>query len=474
MPECGGDVTRIDDSTFTASTAMSRLQGLLGIVVVLAIACALSNNRRKIDWRLVIWGLALQFAFAIVILRSPIGQPAFRAINETVNALIGHANEGAAFVFKPLISDYRIVYDVVSDTGADATTSDEAEAEVPNAPPRRITLQNVDSRSVAPMVASVALLILPTVIFFSALSGLMYHLGIMQAVARGIAWVMQKTMKTSGAETLSVAGDIFVGQTESSLLIRPFLKGMTRSELTTVMVGGFATIAGGVYALYVMFLTPTIPDIAGHLIAASVMSAPAALIVAKLIYPETETPETSGVTRIETPRTAGNAMEAFCDGAIEGMKLSINIIAMLLVFVAAVTMVNAILGLLGRQLQIPGLSLQWLLGWLFAPLAWCLGVNWNEAATLGTLLGEKIVMTEFIAYQHLSQIEPGELSERARIIAGYALCGFANFASIGVQIGGIGGLAPERKQDVSALAMRAMIGGALATCMTAAIAGLLL
>ena len=478
---------------------MLRMQGLLGICVLLGIAWILSNNRRKIDYRLVIWGLALQLMFAIVILRTPIGQPVFRTINRGVEALIEFTYQGTAFLFKPLNPGFEITYEVVSDSdeagegeaqpedavadddenidSAEPDESTEVAADESPAPAevRRITFRNVDGKSIAPMVASIAIQILPSVIFFSALLAVLYHLGVMQLVVRAIAWVMQKTMKTSGAETLSVAGNIFVGQTEAPLLVRPFLNGMTKSELMTVMVGGFATIAGGVLALYVLFLQSSIPDIAGHLVAASVMSAPAALVVAKIIYPETEVSETSGMQRIATPKTAGNAMEAFGEGATEGMKLMLNIAAMLLVFVAVVAMINAFLAVVGSWIQVPDLSLQLIFGRLFAPLAWCMGVEWSDASTLGALLGEKIVLTELIAYQHLSQIEPGpEFSERGRIIASYALCGFANFASIGIQMGGISGMAPERKQDISALAMKAMVGGALASWLTATIAGLLL
>lgn len=484
---------------------MLRLQGLIGIVVLLGIAWLLSNNRRRIDHRLVVWGLALQFAFAVIILRTPFGQPAFRAINDTVKSIIDFTAEGTSFLFKPLNPTYEITYEVAADSAAEpaeeppAADEDQTPAEpqpdnevtdmsqtsaaadvaaetaTPTAEPRRMTFRNVDGRSIAPMVASIAIVVLPSVIFFSALLAVLYHLGIMQVVVRSIAWVMQKTMRTSGAETLSVAGNIFVGQTEAPLLVRPFLKGMTKSELMTVMVGGFATIAGGVLALYVLFLEATIPNIAGHLVAASVMSAPAALVIAKIMYPETEVSETSGMQHIATPRTAGNVMEAFGEGASDGMKLMLNIAAMLLVFVAAVAMINAFLGFVGSWMNLPDLSLQKVLGLVFAPLAWCLGVTWSDAEILGTLLGEKIVLTELIAYQHLSQIAPGpEFSERARIIASYALCGFANFASVGIQMGGISGMVPERKQDISALAMKAMVGGALASWLTASIAGLLL
>ncbi|MEZ6065962.1 MAG: nucleoside transporter C-terminal domain-containing protein [Planctomycetaceae bacterium] len=308
---------------------------------------------------------------------------------------------------------------------------------------------------------------------------MLYHLRIMQWVVRGIAWVMLRTMGTSGAETLCVAGNIFVGQTEAPLMVRPFLKTMTRSELMAVMVGGFATVAGGVMALYISFLQGAFLDlklsIAGHMMAASVMSAPAALLIAKIIYPETETPATLGSIRVDIERTSSNVVEAFGDGVTQGLQLALNIGAMLIGFVAAVALINGLLALFPHAAGTAPVSLQWLLGCLFRPLAWTLGVPWDEAGILGSLMGEKLVLTELIAYSHLCEIGPqAGLSERTTIIASYALCGFANFASVGIQLGGIGAMAPERKRDLSSLVLRAMFGGALASWLTAAMAGLML
>ncbi len=421
---------------------MGRYQGLIGVVVLLAIAWLMSNNRRKISLRVVIWGLALQFGFAFLTLRTEAGLQFFQVCDVGVNKLLDFSEAGSEFVFRSYVTE----------------------------------------KVEAPLV-NFAFHTLPTVIFFSALLSVLYHLGIMQLVVKGMAWVMVRTMGTSGAETLSVTGDIFVGQTEAPLLIRPFLPGLTKSELMAVMCGGFATIAGGVMAVYVGMLKDTIPGIAGHLMAASVMCAPSAIVMAKIIWPETAEPQTRGTLHVPVERHARNSLEAIAEGATDGMKLSLNIAAMLIAFVAMVAFINAILGW-GPRVSVPYTSLTWsvpatslqeIFGWVFRPLAWVLGVNWTEAETLGMLLGEKLVLTELFAYSHLGKMQPGvEFSERSAVIASYALCGFANFASIGIQMGGIGALAPDRKQDLAELALRAMIAGTLATCMTAAIAGVLI
>jgi len=417
-------------------------QGLLGIVTVIAIGVLMSENRRRIDWRLVLWGSALQFLFAAIIILTEPGQRVFATADAGINRLLDFSRDGTDLLMRSFITGQT-----------------------------------------EPALRNLAFEGLATVIFFSALLSALYYLGIMQRVVQAMAWIMQRTMKTSGAETLSVTGDIFVGQTEAPLLIRPFLASMTRSELNTVMVGGFATIAGSVIGIYVGWLRATVPDIAGHLMAASVMSAPGAILVSKLIVPEIETPVTAGTIHISRGKTAGNLIEAVADGATDGMKLLLNIAAMLLAFVALVTMLNAGLRWTGDLLASWGMpttitslfSIEAVLGKVFQPLAWTLGVTWAEAETVGALLGKKIVLTELVAYQELSTYVPGEkLSERSTVITSYALCGFANFASIGVQLGGTGALVPERKKDLAALAMRAMIGGALTTCLTAAVAGLFL
>ncbi|HIA79744.1 MAG TPA: NupC/NupG family nucleoside CNT transporter [Candidatus Marinimicrobia bacterium] len=405
---------------------MERLIGILGIIVLLGIALAMSNNRNSIPWRLVAWGLGLQLLFAIFILKTPMGQPFFGAVDTVFKKLLSFSDAGSDFLFKSF------------STG------------VVEAP-----LMNFAFR------------ILPTLIFFSSLITVFYHLGIMQFIVKWIARAMQKTMGTSGSETLSVSANIFVGQTEAPLMVRPFVSKMTKSELMAMMVGGFATVAGGVMAIYVKMLED-IPGIAGHMMAASIMSAPAALVIAKIIYPETESSETMGELNITLEKKDDNVMEALSHGATDGMKLAANVGAMLVAFVAMIALVNAILGLID-------LSLQQILGWIFSPLAWTMGVPWSDAGTIGTLMGEKLVLTELIAYGDLAELRStNSISDRSAIIASYALCGFANFASVGIQLGGIGGIAPERRKDLSKLAMKAMIGGALASWLTATLAGILI
>jgi CNT family concentrative nucleoside transporter len=309
---------------------------------------------------------------------------------------------------------------------------------------------------------------LPVIIFFSSLIAVTYHFGVIQFIVKWIARLMEKTMKTSGAETLSVSANIFVGQTEAPILIRPFIKNMTNSELTAVMTGGFATVAGSVLALYVLWLN-TIPGIAGHMLAASIMSAPAALVMAKIIYPETEKSDTIGDLHISIEKQDANAMDALGRGATDGLKLAANVGAMLVAFVSIITMINFILG------YFIDTTMQEMMGFVFQPIAWSMGIPWDEARIMGTLMGEKIVLTELIAYSNLSEIiNNGGISERTAIIASYALCGFANFGSIGIQLGGIGSMAPERRKDLSNLAFKAMIGGALASWLTATIAGILI
>ena len=405
---------------------MERLIGIAGILVLLGIALAMSNNRKAISWQVVTWGLGIQILFAIIILKTPVGVPFFGAIDIGIKNLLSFSDAGSDFLFK----SFR--YGVVEDP-----------------------LMNFAFR------------ILPTLIFFSSLIAVLYHVGIMQFIVKWIAKVMQKSMGTSGSETLCVSGNIFVGQTEAPLLVRPFIYKMTKSELMAVMVGGFATVAGGVMAMYVSILGD-IPGIAGHLLAASIMSAPAALVIAKIIYPETEASDTFGDLKIALDKKDDNIMEALSRGATNGMKLAANVAAMLVAFVAIIAMVNAILGLMD-------LSLQQILGWIFSPLAWVMGVPWNEAGIIGSLMGEKLVLTELIAYGDLSELmTTNSISDRSAIIASYALCGFANFASVGIQLGGIGGIAPERRKDLAKLGLKAMFGGALASWLTATIAGMLI
>ena len=401
--------------------------GLLGVFVLLGIAYCLSNNKSKINYKLVGWGLTIQILFAILILKSPIGKPVFSYLDKIITKLISFSNAGSDFLFKSFIPDVGF----------------------------HVGLINFAFRA------------LPTIIFFSGLMAVMYHLGIIQFIVKWIAKFMQKTMGTSGSETLSVSANIFVGQTEAPLMVRPFIANMTKSELMAVMTGGFATAAGGVLALYVMWLSD-IPGIAGHLLAASVMSAPAALVIAKIIYPETDESETMGDLKIEVKKTDANSLDALGRGATEGLKLAANVAAMLVAFVSVVAMINFLLGGLDT-------SLQEIMGLFFKPLAWTMGVPWSEAEVMGTLMGEKLALTELIAYNDLRIVaSSGQISERTAIIASYALCGFANFGSIGIQIGGLGSIAPNRRSDLAKLAFKAMIGGALASWITASIAGILI
>ncbi len=320
--------------------------------------------------------------------------------------------------------------------------------------------------------------VLPTIIFFSSLMAVLYHVGVMQAVVKAVAWVMQRTMGTSGSETLSASGNIFVGQTEAPLLVRPFVKGMTESELMAVMTGGFATVAGGVMAAYVGMLQSSFHDIAGHLLAASVMSAPAALVCAKLMIPEPDPTksETYGQLKTHLPTVDANVIDAASRGAADGLTLALNVGAMLLAFIALIAMLNGIVGWGAGLLGYEGVTIQGMLGVLLAPLAWIMGVPWHDASAVGQLIGTKTVANEFVAYLGLSDMLANDTlkSPRSVVIATYALCGFANFSSIAIQIGGIGGIAPERKADLARLGLRAMIAGSIACFMTATVAGLLI
>jgi CNT family concentrative nucleoside transporter len=449
------------------TTLLQRLQSVLGLAILLLIAWALSTNRRRIPWRVVGWGLSLQLVFALFILRTPAGESIFATLNSVVVELLGYTEDGARFLFGNLVLNNIPV----------------GLGEPGNVPP------SGDPGMVANAGAFFAFNVLPTIIFFSSLMAVLYHLGVMQLVVKGVAWVMMRTMRTSGAETLSAAGNIFVGQTEAPLLIKPFVEKMTMSELNAVMVGGFATVAGGVLAAYVGMLVAFFPDIAGHLIAASVMSAPAALVVAKIMVPEEDVPETKDSLSVHVESLDANVIDAAARGAGDGLRLAANVGAMLLAFVALVYMFNGILGwgsdLLGitSALQARGaippdspLTLQALLGWIFAPLAWVMGVPWQDAVQIGSLMGIKTVLNEFFAFLDLSVLltSGADLSPRSIVIATYALAGFANFSSIAIQIGGIGGIAPSRKSDLAILGLRAMIGGTIAAFLTATVAGMVL
>lgn len=442
-----------------------RLIGFIGIGVMILIAYLMSYDRKRINWRLVASGFGLQAVFGIVVLKTDFGRMVFQRVGDLVTSLLGFQEQGARFVFGNLVQS------TVPVTGEGATAT-----------------------MVAQTGSYFAFNVLPTIIFFSALMSVMYYLGIMQLIVKGLATLMQRTLGTSGAETLSASGNIFLGQTEAPLLIKPFVGQMTRSELNTVMIGGFATVAGGVLAAYVGMLSGYFPGIAAHLLAASVMNAPAGLAISKIILPETEIPVTAaGVKaaaaevdhapgekpwykRLLTSDTADNSViEAAANGAGQGVQLAINVAAMLMAFVALVALLNAMLGFAGGLVGLDGLSLQSILGFLLRPLAWVMGVPWADTAYVGSLIGIKATLNEFVAYAQFATDLSGTqvLQPRSAIILTYALLGFANLSSIAIQIGGIGGLAPERKKDIAALGLRAMIAGNLAAFMSACIAGML-
>jgi CNT family concentrative nucleoside transporter len=459
------DVALAQQSNFIAyeTTLMDRSISLLGIGVMVFLAWLASENRGRISWRPVAWGVGLQLLFGLVILSPAVSGFFYNVVGGAVNQLLAFSQDGAHFLFGSM-APHQILVD-----GQPTTFVGQ----------------------ISPPVKTFAFWVLPTIIFFSSLMSVLYYLGVMQFIVQGIAWAMVRTMGTSGAESLSAAGNIFVGQTEAPLLVRPYIEKMTRSELMAVMTGGFATVAGGVMGAYVGFLE-SIPNIAGHLVVASIISAPAALAVAKVMVPETETSLTQGAITGKFEQTSSNVMEAAANGATDGMKLALNVAAMLVAFVALVALLDALVGYApvtfcedsvafgytcAGQVQGEALSTARILGWVFAPVAFIIGVPWSDASQIGRLLGEKIILTEFIAYLNLGAMinsETPQITERSAIIASYALCGFANFASIGIQLGGIGGIAPKRMGDLASLGMRAMFAGVIAACMTGAVVGLLL
>ncbi len=433
---------------------LARLVGLLGVATMLGLALLMSSDRRRIDWRLVGMGLALQALFGVIVLKTAVGQAFFDAVGRAVTGLLRFQEAGARFVFGNLVG-FTVPVGTPGPDGAVDTSAG----------------------FVAQTGAYFAFNVLPTIIFFSALMTVLYHLGVMQLVVKGIAWVMQKTLRTSGAETLSASGNIFLGQTEAPLLIKPFVAAMTPSELNTVMVGGFATVAGGVLAAYVGMLAGWFPDIAGHLLAASVMNAPAGLVLSKILVPETGEPVTRGSLQMQVEKGDANVIGAAASGAAQGLQLALNVGAMLMAFIALVALLNAGLGWVGSFWGQDGLSLQWILGQLLRPLAWLMGVPWQDTTYVGGLIGIKASLNEFVAYSQLgADLAAGgiTLQPRSVIIATYALLGFANFSSIAIQSGGIGGLAPERKGEIARLGLKAMVAGNLAAFTSASIAGMLL
>ena len=411
-----------------------KLTSLLGLAAFIAIAWSLSTERKRFPWRTVLSGVLLQFLFGWLILKTDLGQSFFKGFSDAITDLLGYAAQGSEFVFGPLANQAAIQKGLA----------------VPSGFVFVITVTG-------------------TIILVSALSSFLYHYGILQLIVRGAAWVMERLMKTSGSESLAAAANIFMGQTEAPLVIKPYLPKMTRSEIMALMTGGMATIAGGVLAAYVGFGVS-----AGHLLTASVMSAPAALLIAKIMLPETEVSETAAGAHAKIERQTHNGLDALCRGASDGAMLSINVMAMLIAFVAVVALANALLswGLAKVGLTTAAPPLQTLFGWVNYPFAWLMGVPLKDCFAAGQILGERIVINEFIGYLSLAKVKDA-LDPRSVTILTYALCGFANFASIAIQIGGIGSMMPERRQDLAKLGLRAMVGGLLACYLTATIAGVL-
>ena len=432
---------------------MERLISVLGCFVLLGIAWLLSNNKRDINFRVVFWGVLLQLVFALIILKTGPGQAVFNFARGAIIRLLSFTHEGSYFLFQNLyLGSQNIVEQLTT----------------PDRPLSGFQVWDPAAGQFIEMGTIFAIHVLPTIIFFSSLMAVLYHLGVMQKIVQGMAWVMSKFMGTSGSESLSVAANIFVGQTEAPLVIRPFIAGLTMSELMTIMAGGFATVAGGVMAAYVLYGADP-----GHLMAASVMSAPAAIVMAKIMFPETEESQTKGDVQIDIEKTTSNVVDAAASGAADGLKLALNVGAMLLAFIALIAMLNFILVKTGGFVGLEDLTLKKILGYAFAPLALVMGIEKADVLNVGYLLGTKISLNEFVAFVQLGQWKE-TLSPRSFTIATYALCGFANFSSIAIQIGGIGAIAPERKKDVAKIGMKAMIAGALASWLTATIAGILI
>ncbi|HTY86523.1 MAG TPA: nucleoside transporter C-terminal domain-containing protein [Candidatus Acidoferrum sp.] len=420
-----------------------RFLSLLGWLTMMAAAWLISYDRKRFPWRTVIWGVGLQFTLAVLILKMPWGGALFEFAGKVIQKLILFSNEGCKFVFGPLANEDLL------------------------------------TEKLGPGNAVIfAILVMGTIIIVACISSLLYHWGILQRIVRAVAWVMRTIMRTSGSETLSACANIFMGQTEAPLMIRPYVPRLTRSELMTIMVCGMAHIAGGVAAVYAdMGRRAGYPNTAGHLLAASVLNCPAALLIAKILLPETEKSETAASAPATVPRTTANSIDAICRGASDGFNLALNVIAMLIAFIAMIALANYVIQY--PQTHFFGMAapvtLQKFFGWVNAPFAWLMGVPAHDCVKVGQILGERVVLNEFVGYLDLTTNAPAlALDPRSFTIATYALCGFANFSSIAIQVGGIGSLAPERRSEMAKIGFRAMCGGLLAAYMTASLAGLLL
>ncbi|MGA7615948.1 MAG: nucleoside transporter C-terminal domain-containing protein [Thermoanaerobaculia bacterium] len=414
---------------------MDRFIGIIGILFLFGLAYLFSADRRAIRWRTVGWGVVLQVVFALAVLRWPFGQWVLKQIADFVTNVINYAGQGSSFVFGWLASDQTFLN------------------KIPGHEP----------------VGSIvfAFVVMPIVIFISSIFTILYHLGIMQRVVKGMAILMAKTMGTSGSESLGSAANVFMGQTEAPIVIAPYIPTMTMSELLALMIGGMATVSGAVLGAYI-----NLGIDARYLLAGSVMAAPASLLIAKVLFPEKEKSVTAGKVTLNVEKTHVNVIDAAAAGAGQGAILVINILAMLIAFIAIISMADGGLMWIGRHIGFPGLTLNWIFGQLFRWVALIMGVPAKDSLAVGQLFGTKLVLNEFVAYIDLAKIQ-AVLSPKAKMIATFALCGFANLSSIGIQIGGIGGLAPTRKQDLARLGMRALLGGTIATFMTATLAGII-
>ena len=419
-----------------------KLISLLGWFTMIAVAWVISYNRKLFPWRTVVWGVGLQFVLALLILKTPWGGMLFDFAGKIVQKLIQFSNEGCKFVFGPLADS-----DLLADKFGPGNS------------------------------VIFAILVTGTIIIVASISSLLYHWGILQKVVQAAAWVMRKIMRTSGSETLSACANIFMGQTEAPLMIRPYVPRLTHSELMTIMVCGMAHIAGGVAAVYAaMGIRAGYPNTAGHLLTASVLNCPAALMIAKILLPETQKSETAATAPATVPRTTANSIDAICRGAGDGFQLSLNVIAMLIAFIAMIALANYLVTWPQSHFGVSHpATLQTIFGWVNAPFAWLMGVPAQDCLSIGQILGERVVLNEFVAYLDLTtNAKQLALDPRSFTIATYALCGFANFASIAIQVGGIGSLAPERRSEMAKIGFRAMLGGLLAAYMTASLAGFLL
>jgi CNT family concentrative nucleoside transporter len=438
----------------TEASLLERSLGFVGLAVIIGIAYAMSENRKAIDWRLVGMALLLQVILAVLMLKTAAGIYFFDRVGQAVDALLGFTQQGAAFIFGNL-TGFQVP---VGTNKADGTL-------------------DTSAGLVASTGAFFAFNVLPTIIFLSALMSVLYHLNVMQPIVRGMAWVMQRTLRTSGAETLSASANIFLGQTEAPLVVKPFINTMTNSELFNVMVCGFATAAGGVLAAYTLMLRDVVPNVAGHLLAATLLQTPAAILLAKIMVPETGEPVTKDSMHVVVEKTDVNVIEAAANGASQGVSLALNVAGMLMAFIALIATLNAVVGWLGGFVGMPQLTLQAILGTILRPLAFVMGVRWEDTRYVGSLIGVKAILNEFVAFGQFSadmKAHAVQLHPRSAVIASYAVVGFANFSSIAIQIGGIGGLAPDRKRDIARYGLRAMIAGNLAAFMSACWAGILL